>query len=291
MTERELYMCCANWEYITDEHLQKNIERVKVILSGDINVNDTGGRDNLMTALTHSCQGDSRNIEITKLLLAHPNIEVDKPDIYGNTPIIMACAWNNLDAIIILLKTGKVDVNHKNNDGASPLWAACSNGSISIAEYLLAHTNLDFTVKSKYLFGDKKYSALEISRHLGHKELVTLLEEFEVDEEVAKRRLRRKHGIGNGYDAAQIFLLCTLHSDKYLKLKSPSMMLRFFNFVKRIRTKPSVIPRFFDLMKRLPKEIQMIICNRLFSIYKKDFISSASIGLELRILRLENFFV
>lgn len=278
--ESELYKLCGLGFFNEEEHKQR-LERIRTILAGKVDVNNTKDNPHKETALSCACKVGSWAKEAIKLLLAHPDIDVEKPDIHKNTPFYLACAWNNLDAVILLLKTGKVDIENKSSDGTSPFWTACSNGSFYVAEHLLAYTNVDFTVKCRMSFDLGLRSPREVAGFNMRALIQPLLTDFETDKEAARMSLRKKLGIRDECDAAQVFVLISLCSGGHFTTITK----------KETESLPPPSARFLDLVKKLPTEIQMMVCNRLYRIHKKDFIPSYLIVTELGRLKQEGFFV
>ena len=66
-------------------------------------------------------------------LLLKSNIDLNKKDIDGNTPIMIAAYLHNINMFEKLLNLGSIiDLNHKNNKGQNILMCACNNITASI---------------------------------------------------------------------------------------------------------------------------------------------------------------
>lgn len=279
--EQELYHYCGGFE-TTDKTLGC-VERARIILGGDVDVNSLHGNYE-ETALTKACRvGSPNSLQIIKLLLAHPNIDVNKPDIYGDTAIINATVWNKADSVTLLLMDGRADLKKKTGGGTgrTPFWIACREGRTKIIEAFLMHADVDLTEKCRnYDNPFREYhiithnTPIEASKDSGHKEVVCLLKEFEADKEMTRRRLKKKNCLGGNYDSASLFILSICYSERYFTVKDGT-----------------VHSRFFDILTKLPAELQMMVCNRAYGVFKTNFVSSFLTDLELKVLKLENFFV
>jgi len=81
---------------------------------------------------------------IVLLLLNHPNIEANK--LVKGLSALEAAIFNGQKNIIqILLNSGKVDINQKNEKGRSALALACMYHSFTAIELILKDPNLVFT--------------------------------------------------------------------------------------------------------------------------------------------------
>lgn len=273
--DRLYYYCCR--QYADSEDEKRCVEEAKSILNGDFDVNFMGTR-NRSTILSIACWFNCT--EIIKLLLAHPDIEVNKQDPSGHAALHFSWKVDNFDAAILLLSDKRVNIEVRNHAGMSPFWIACMNNNHDMIEYMLINTDVDLTVKGDYYSTTspmRKCTPLEVSYNVADgKDMKTaeMITEFEADREVARRKYKKIKGLGCHYDSAQLFLLVVLCSDGYFRIKE------------------SLFSGFFKILAELPLELQMIICNRVYETTTvKKFISSSLIELELRILRQMKFFV
>ena len=108
---------------------------------------------------------------IVKVLLATGQVDVDLKDNSGRTPLIWAAA-NGHEAIVkVLLATGQVDVDSKDNSyGRTPLIWAAENGHEAIVKVLLATGQVD--VDSKDYSGR---TPLSRAAENGHEAIVKVL--------------------------------------------------------------------------------------------------------------------
>jgi len=141
-----------------------NIDIIKLLLSyPDINVNIQDNNGN--TPLHLPCSDELVNINVVELLLAHPDIDVNIQDKYENTPLYKACYNNNINIIRLLLAHPNINVNIKNKNEETPLYRACKDNSIEITKLLLQHPNIDVNSK-ECLRHVCEYDQLEIVKLL-----------------------------------------------------------------------------------------------------------------------------
>ena len=79
------------------------------------------------------------NIGIAKLLLGHPQIDVNLSAKQGYTPLFLACQENHPDMVSLLLSHPAIDVNKQGPLGTAPLAIACHLGLENIVAMLLRH--------------------------------------------------------------------------------------------------------------------------------------------------------
>lgn len=262
-------------DYFYSKSNPESLEKFKDLLSRlkkhDIDVNTTTDDPSRETSLARMAR--CGRVEETKLLMDHPDIDVNKTDEQGRTPLYDAVCAGKYSTVVLLLKDKRVDIDKGDNQGRGLLWIARENGQTKIAEYMLMHTNVDFS-KLAYSFleiteedPDMKEEDPNMKEEL---KIMALIEDFKKDKEIAKRDLMMKNNIGQCYDAAHLFLLTILHEEGFLELEYDTQSVH----------------KFFKILSGLPMELRMLICNRVYD-YKKDFVSSDLIKLELRLFLLE----
>ena len=108
--------CAEGWTPLiiacANSNTYSSIEIVKLLISYpniDVNKQENSGGTPLMGAYTHS--KTYSNIETIKLLLDHPNIDINKHNKKGQTVLMMACRYSNTDFDI---ETIKLLLNHPN---------------------------------------------------------------------------------------------------------------------------------------------------------------------------------
>ena len=77
-----------------------------------------------------------QNETLTKLLLANPDILVNKPNLQGYSPLHYACAGENVSIAALLLEKG-ADFFTKTDKGHIPIHIACKRGRVEILELLI----------------------------------------------------------------------------------------------------------------------------------------------------------
>lgn len=141
----------------------KDTDLVRSFIEAGYDVN--ASTENGYTALW--CAAANCNLEMVKMLLAAPGIDVNKVNCVGETPLIALITYGfNKDTALEILKLflnhPKVDVNKKNNDGSTPLMIAlCRSGSRESARsvgLLLNDQNIDLAATN-----DRGETALHVA--------------------------------------------------------------------------------------------------------------------------------
>ena len=78
--------------------------------------------DDQATALHRASLND--HVEVVKLLLAHPDIDVNVMNKHGYTPFSYSCAHGTMSVFCALLKDPRVGVTLEDYYGCTPLWWA-----------------------------------------------------------------------------------------------------------------------------------------------------------------------
>jgi len=86
------------------------------------------------TLLYYACYKSERSAVIP-LLLAHPDIDVNVKDIFGQTPFYFACSDGNPTCVREMLKDSRVEANEPTHDGVTPLWRVASFGRIDFIKW------------------------------------------------------------------------------------------------------------------------------------------------------------
>jgi ankyrin repeat protein len=104
-----------------------NVEMMKMLLdTGEIDINhpDYNGKTPLSLAPSFA---PARGGEAVKFLLSWPGVEPNRNDWQGRTPFHNAALCGDVEAMIALLSTGKIDVNQPDNRGHTALSLAAGN--------------------------------------------------------------------------------------------------------------------------------------------------------------------
>ncbi|KAM7201213.1 hypothetical protein V8F20_004959 [Naviculisporaceae sp. PSN 640] len=86
--------------------------------------------------------------DVARTLLANPLVDVNitAPDSMG-TPLNRAVGSKNLDMVRLLVRHPDIDINHRNSEGKTPLWAAAEKAteppSDNMVDLLLGHPKVD----------------------------------------------------------------------------------------------------------------------------------------------------
>ncbi len=89
------------------------------------------------------------NIEKVKLILKKEGFDVNKEDVDGATPLVMAIYKNNTEIIKVLLEKQDIDINKKESKyGTTPLIQAINNNNTEIAKLLLEKENIDINTQN-----------------------------------------------------------------------------------------------------------------------------------------------
>jgi ankyrin repeat protein len=65
------------------------------------------------------------------------NANVNKANVHGETPLIVAVQKNKLEVVKFLVQEGKAHVNQATNSGMTPLYVAASMGQLEIVQWLI----------------------------------------------------------------------------------------------------------------------------------------------------------
>jgi len=125
-----------------------DLERVN-LLAGDETVDvNWVGEDRLDTSLHRACRFG--HLEIVRVMLAHPKIEVadpridpNKPQNEGATPFYVACLNGRKEVVSLLLADPRIDPNKPKNKEVTPFFMACQKGHKEVVSLLLADPKID----------------------------------------------------------------------------------------------------------------------------------------------------
>jgi len=82
-------------------------------------------------------------IESIKVLINIPNIEINKATTYDITPLHIACSLGYLEVVKILISIPGIDINKADKEGISPLFAACWCGHKECVKVLINQIGID----------------------------------------------------------------------------------------------------------------------------------------------------
>ena len=209
------------WAAVESGDAKKVAELMRQDPGFDVNMDQD---DSGWTLLHYACDRDSRSAVIP-LLLAHPDIDVNRKTIDGCTPFFNSCQGNTY-CVRELLKDSRVKVNEPATNGYAPLLNAARDGHLDVIRWWLASgRDIDLGKPGDIFFTD----AIAAAKNYGRKEVVSLLERFKSDATQTRRPMRLELG---WYDeaAAEMFALVVFVSDGLLQINDtpPSPAARFF---------------------------------------------------------------
>ena len=155
------------------------------------------------TLLHYACYGDSRSAVIP-LLLAHPDIDVNLKNKFGETPFYLACL-RGFTCFREMLKDSRVEVKELTKDGFAPLWSAAYFGHLEVIKWWIASGREMNLGKPRDV---DKTDAIGAAKKEGKKEVVTLLERFKSDAAKTRSEVRKQFAINgqNPYSSCDSIL-------------------------------------------------------------------------------------
>ncbi|WP_454721138.1 MULTISPECIES: ankyrin repeat domain-containing protein [Cupriavidus] len=172
---------CAAWGTPADD-LRKAVEfddansAQKLLARGvDPNGLDAKGNPMLVVALRE------KSLKVAAVLIRAKNIDFDKTNAAGETPLMMASLQNEFDLVKLMVDQMEVEIN---KTGWTPLHYAATNGNNDIVKYLVDH--------AAYIDAESPNGStpLMMAARGGHIETVKLLLD-----EGADMRLRNQQGM------------------------------------------------------------------------------------------------
>ncbi|RDW67573.1 hypothetical protein BP6252_08969 [Coleophoma cylindrospora] len=155
------------------------------------------------TPLSYAAQNGYN--EVVQLLLTTPGIDVNFPDFYGHTPLMFAAENGYEEVVQLLLAAPSIKINSKNFPGRTALSYAASWGHSEVARLLLAVPGIE--VNSKDNTGQ---APLSIAASWGRSEVVQLLlavPGIEVNSKDNTGLTPLSHAADNGHDEVVQLLL------------------------------------------------------------------------------------
>jgi len=184
------------------------------LIKQDPGFNINTNRDEEGLTLLHSACIYGRRSPVIPLLLAHPDINVNSRDIYGNTPFSWACRGRT-PCLREMLKDSRVKVNEPDTNGYTPLWAVASDGHLEVIKWWIA-SGREMELGEP---GDVFTDAIGVAKNRGRTKVVALLERFKSDASKTRHAVRVELG---WYEklAAEMFALVVFVSDGLLNTKA-----------------------------------------------------------------------
>lgn len=136
-----------------------NISIVQLLLpyctANDVNAVNSDGWAALHLA------AENGELDMFKLLLGHPGINVNIADDDGKTPLYIAIEKWNDDIASVLILTPGIDVNAPTNAARTPIGLAAEKGNTNIVQLLLAHPNINPDMDPSICYAINKTNANE----------------------------------------------------------------------------------------------------------------------------------
>jgi len=219
------------------------VEEVKEILRSNPNlkINWKNEKDDDYTALIIACENGHDSI--VRILLAHPDIDVNVKNGSGYTPFNIARVYGRISCVRLLLRDSRVNPNEPDYLGHTPLWSAAGGDHLDFIEWWIASgREMDLGKPGDVDSTD----AISRAKKEGKTEIATLLERFKSDAAQTRHAVRVELGFVEL--AAEVFALVVFVSDGLLQIK--------------YTTTATPAARFFSIAGRLPLELQMMLCFR-----------------------------
>ena len=90
------------------------------------------------------------SLSIVKLLLNHPDIDVNARNDDKNTALSIASWWSRENVVKMLLDRPEINVNDQGSEGETALMVAAQNNYSDIVKQLLAHSNIGINIRDHY---------------------------------------------------------------------------------------------------------------------------------------------
>ena len=170
------------------------VEVVKDILrkNPSLNVNWKNEEQNACTALFVACLNGHDSV--VSILLAHPDIDPNLKNKFGNTPFLIACADGSTSCVRLLLQDQRVMVNEPDNSGYTPLFWAADQGHQDVIKWWIS-SGREMNLGTP---GDSRTDAIGTAKWGGQTEVVSLLERFKSDPSKTRSEVRLELGITTG---------------------------------------------------------------------------------------------
>jgi len=200
MTEdpRTLYQQ-LNFAIITHHKVDQSLLISVLLDNPNLDVNNKSPSNN-RTILHAAAIHQGNHPDPVRLLLAAPGIEVNAVDKLSNTPLNLACTHNRWRTCEALLDDPRVDVDLRDQYGASPLWNALYFGHDRVLKALiLSGRQIDLETRSVGTKGDndsgwRGMTALEVGAAQGMIGACDLLQRFMADPLTTRHRVQLETG-------------------------------------------------------------------------------------------------
>lgn len=146
----------------------------------DVNCSISGDDSSQQTALGLAASEDY--VQVVKVLLASGrDIDVNKADEGGASPLFSAAEIGATDSVACLLQHPDISVDAQNTEGRTALWIACGMGNLEVVEALLSRVDVN-------LADSAGTTPLHCAAESGHAHIVSaLLHSDHVNPNIASR--------------------------------------------------------------------------------------------------------
>ena len=150
-----LFQACLGSDIDVDIDIDQDHSRVVEMLlnMSEIEVNKgttreyQRGNDKFVAGATPLYAASQKGLsEIVQKVLGHPEIAVNKGDIYEITPLWKASEIGNTGVVKLLLAHPRVDVNKTETYEMTPLFIASQNGNTEVVMLLLTHPDINVNI-------------------------------------------------------------------------------------------------------------------------------------------------
>lgn len=187
--ERKLYQAAGDG----------NVEGIKDILRKNPNLDVNWGESSYTALQRASCDGHD---SVVSILLAHPDIDVNKKNKFECTPFMFACVRGHTSCVRLLLKDQRVNPNEPDHTGRTPLWFAAYDGHPDVIRCWIAsgremYLGQPGKKKTDAIWAAKNpraFSTVEKMKAQGL-EIAALLERFKENPEKTRSEIRKELGI------------------------------------------------------------------------------------------------
>lgn len=142
-------------------------KKVKTLLASRIDINAPNGPTAATALYIAALNG---HLEVVKLLLKQPSIEINKAQQNGFTPLIVAAQSNHIEVLKLLLARKNIMINSVTDKKNSALYMAAQNGHSAVVKLLLDQPEIIINQPDI-----NEVTPLGVASHKGHLEVVKLL--------------------------------------------------------------------------------------------------------------------
>lgn len=239
--------------------LENRVELVAKLLRDHPNLNVNYKPEGSKVTALHAASEEG-HVEIVKLLLAHPDIDVNKLGFNRYTALSLAVQSGHENVVRALLKDPRVQTFLPDDDGHTPLWWASLLGYFEVVKWMIV-SGRELCQELNGIFNGREYTAMNIAIRFQGAEIASLLERFMANPEQTRYELSVELGVQDEHAAKRFALTAFLHDG----------LLQIINGE---RNKPAA--RFFAIAQRMPMELQMILARRVVGSMKDNVLSKDS---------------